>query len=110
MTMSCTLKKNEAEAPKEEQEKMVSVIRGVPLKPGFFVDDLEKTAAQSEELRVNGKVITSTLDELGLDAHPDKSGILVFGRRREKIKREGSRYICSQIVRYIRYITQNKHT
>ena len=35
-----------------------------------------------------GTAITKTLDELKMEAHQDKSGLLIFGRNREKLKEE----------------------
>ena len=86
MTMSSTLEEKIELRSAEEKKKIVSEVNGVPLEHEFFVDDLHKICADAEELAINGEVIDETLLELKLDAHPEKSGILVFGRKREALK------------------------
>ena len=72
----------------EEQKQMESVVGGVKMRKNFFVDDLAKINENVKEILLNCQVITESLDELGLKAHPDKSGLLVFGPEREKFKEE----------------------
>ena len=56
----------------------------------LFVDDAAGIAMTIEELRIVGKVLTEALDELALEAHPDKSRILLMGPKkyRDKMKKE----------------------
>ena len=71
----------------ESQREVINrTVNGITLGHNFFVDDLAKCCAGTEELVVNGEVITETLNELRLQAHADKSGVLVFGRRRDEFK------------------------
>ena len=86
MVMACTLNNNLERKPESEQKKLIGEVMGLKLEPGFFVDDLEKTTGDSESLRLNGDLVTESLNELQLESHPDKSGILVFGRKREQLK------------------------
>ena len=86
MTMAATLEEKIEMRSDEERKKIISEVKGVPLEPEFFVDDLHKICANEDELALNGEVIDETLAELKLDAHPEKSGILVFGRKREALK------------------------
>ena len=88
MVMACTLNDNLKRKSIETQNKIIGRVMGLKLEPGFFVDDLEKTSGNSESLRLNGELVTETLDELQLESHPDKSGILVFGRKREQMKKD----------------------
>ena len=55
-----------------------------------FVDDTNKTCETSEQARIGGKVFTQALNELGLEAHPDKSAMVIMGGKkyREKIMKE----------------------
>ena len=75
MTMAATLVEKIEMRSDEEKEKIISEVKGVPLEPEFFVDDLHKICANEDELAINGVVIDETLAELKLDAHPEKSGI-----------------------------------
>ena len=86
MVTSVTLDEKIQEKPEKIQRLIRSEIKGVPLEEEFFVDDLSKVAKDEVELAENGIVIDETLNELRLEAHPEKSGILVFGRNREKLK------------------------
>ena len=88
MVMACTLNDNLKRKSIETQNKIIGRVMGLKLEPGFFVDDLEKTSGNSESLRLNGELVTETLDKLQLESHPDKSGILVFGRKREQMKKD----------------------
>ena len=50
----------------------------------MFVDDFSKCCKSSNESKKMGEAVTKALTELKMEAHPDKSGILVFGKQREK--------------------------
>ena len=65
-----------------------SKVKGVTLNPNFFVDDLSKPCTSNAEVKLVGEVITKTLDELKLQAHPDKSGVLIFGKGGERFCEE----------------------
>ena len=55
-----------------------------------FVDDTLRMATDTKMARDGGKVFTEALDELSLEAHPDKSKIVVMGpkKAREEVKAE----------------------
>ena len=88
LVMSKTLEMKIKARDEEVRKIITSVIEGIALNHNFFVDDLAKTCAKNKEIKVNGEVITETLNELQLQAHAEKSGLLVFGREREKFKEE----------------------
>ena len=88
MVMACTLDNNFQRKSEEVKKKLIGEVKGLRMDPGFFVDDLEKTTGNCESLRLNGDLVTESLDELQLESHPDKSGVLVFGRKRDKMKEE----------------------
>lgn len=75
----------------EEQRVLNREVNNIKLYHNFFVDDLAKSCGSNLELKLNGEVITETLVELNLDAHPDKSGVLVFGKKKEKLRDEIAR-------------------
>ena len=50
-----------------------------------IIGKLNKVCVKTRELVVNADVITDTLDDLGLEAHPEKSGVLVFGKKRQEL-------------------------
>ena len=56
----------------------------------IFVDDTARIAEDTKMARDGGKVFTKALDELSLEAHPDKSKIVVMGSKklREETKKE----------------------
>ena len=56
----------------------------------MFVDDTLRMATDTKMARDGGKVFTEALDELSLEAHPDKSKIVVMGpkKAREEVKAE----------------------
>ena len=56
------------------------------LTPLMYVDDLSKTCSDAQESKKMGQVITESLRKLKMQAHPDKSCLLVFGKNKEKLK------------------------
>ena len=54
----------------------------------FFVDDLSKNNMTLAEISVNCKIITEMLNELRLDAHPEKSGLMVYGECKDEFMSE----------------------
>ena len=56
----------------------------------IFVDDTLRMATDTDMARDGGVVFTESLNTLSLEAHPDKSRIVVMGPRkmREKVKAE----------------------
>ena len=74
--------------PEIEKEEMISEVQGVKLYREFFVDDLSKNNITVREICLNSEVFTESLNELRLDAHPEKSGLLVYGELREEFKEE----------------------
>ena len=88
MVMAKTLENNMKSKSPSEQDLLIGKVKNLELKPNFFVDDLAKPCQNNSELKANGDVITETLDELKLQAHPEKSGILVFGENQEQLVKE----------------------
>ena len=88
MVMSKTLEVKAEMLEGREKLILIGEIDGIKLYHEFFVDDLSKNNMTKEELHVNCKIITQMLNELRLDAHPDKSGILVYGEKRDEFKDE----------------------
>ena len=86
LVMAKTLAVRIGQRAREERELINNQVKGISLYHNFFVDDLAKSCRNNEELKINGEVITETLRELQLEAHPEKSGVLVFGRRKEDLK------------------------
>mgnify|MGYP001162975371 FL=1 len=70
----------------EERATIIKSVGGITLHHNFFVDDLSKNCSEVKELEINANIITEALDELHLQAHPDKSGVLVYGKKREEFK------------------------
>ena len=70
----------------EEGATIIKSVGGITLHHNFFVDDLSKNCSEVKELEINANIITEALDELHLQAHPDKSGVLVYGKKREEFK------------------------
>ena len=85
MVMAKTLDNNIKKSSESDQKLIVSSVKGLVLKPNFFVDDLAKPCGKVPEVVANGRVITQTLDELSLTAHPDKSGVLIFGKKKAEL-------------------------
>ena len=88
MVMARTLANNIDGSDHKEKLEILGTVKGLELKPNFFVDDLAKPCQTVHELKATGKVITKTLNELSLSAHPEKSGILIFGGAKEKLEAE----------------------
>lgn len=88
MVMARTLVNKIENKSESEQKILTKQVDSFPLKHNFFVDDLSKPCEELIEVQVNCKVITEMLTELGLQAHPDKSGVLVFGLNKEQFKDE----------------------
>ena len=55
------------------------IYKDINCRSSEFVDDTFNAAKTAEESVVNGKVVTVTLDELALSAHPDKSKMIITG-------------------------------
>ena len=47
----------------------------------MYVDDLSKTCVNDIDSKDMGTAITASLKQLKMEAHPDKSGLLVFGKK-----------------------------
>ena len=88
MVMAKRLEVRIEEKPEEVKRKIIGEVDGVKCLPNFFVDDLEKTCVDETEVEANAGVITEMLNDLELQAHPDKSGVLVFGKGREQLIRK----------------------
>ena len=88
MVMAKTLENRIEERSEEEKKLIISEVSGVKLKPNFFVDDLAKNCGKVKEVKIMGEVISDTLNELRLDAHPEKSGVLMYGAEIDKFKKE----------------------
>ena len=67
---------------------MINSVKNIELSPLMYVDDIAKTCKTPDESKDMGQVITKSLGYLRMEAHPDKSGLLVFGRSREKMKKD----------------------
>ena len=62
----------------------------VEIDPLMFVDDLDTLAETPEAIREACRATTIALDNLGLQAHPEKSAVIFMGskRYRDKMRRE----------------------
>ena len=56
----------------------------ITLEPLIFVDDMHNSCKDSRESAAMGKAITTTLNELKMEAHSEKSGLLIFGKNKDK--------------------------
>ena len=88
MVMPKTLEVKTDERNEKDREDMIGEVDGVKMYREFFVDDLSKNNITLREILLNCEVITDTLGELRLTAHPEKSGLLVYGELREEFKKE----------------------
>ena len=88
LTMASTIDSQIKSKSEELGENMLNKVSGMELSPLMYVDDIAKTCKTPIESKEMGEVITSSLGYLRMEAHPDKSGLLVFGRSREKLKEE----------------------
>ena len=88
LTMGVVIDEKVDLVSEQKGAKITKQINGINLSHLMFVDDLSKCCLDSEESREMGVAITKALKELKMDAHPDKSGLLVFGQNRDKLKRE----------------------
>ena len=88
MVMAKTLDNRIEERTEEEKEEIIKEVGGVKLYPNFFVDDLAKNCSAGGEVSLMGEVITKMLDELKLQAHSEKSGVLVYGENQDDFKSE----------------------
>ena len=88
MVMPKTLEVKTEERDFDDRKDMIGEIDGVKMYREFFVDDLSKNNISLREIKLNAEVITNMLKELRLTAHPDKSGLLVYGEKRENFKVE----------------------
>ena len=87
LSMGQTLK-SASDAINEGKDKMV--IGDIILDPLQFVDDSIIVSEDTKQARTAGQVFTRALNELGLEAHADKSAMVVIGAKkyRDKIKKE----------------------
>ena len=93
VTMASTLEENmariEAEVVHEHENfSLTPQVGPITLHPLLFVDDMGKPCLDDMESAVMGSAITETLNELKMEAHSEKSGLLVFGKNREKIRQK----------------------
>ena len=93
ITMASCLEQNMAsveadEVFSDENFTLTPQVGPITLDPLLFVDDMNKTCLDSNESAKMGAAITETLDELKMSAHDEKSGLLIFGKNREKLQKE----------------------
>ena len=93
VTMASTLETNmankEAETVVEDEDFTLAPIAGpIAIQPLLFVDDMNKTCLNSKESKIMGEAITETLDELKMQAHDEKSGLLIFGKNKALFKEQ----------------------
>ena len=93
VTMASTLEENmastEAEALMEDEDfTLTPQVGPITLDPLLFVDDMFKACINTKESSIMGDAITDTLTELKMHAHEEKSGLLVFGKQRDRLKQE----------------------
>ena len=88
LTMACVIEDKIKELEERLSRKFVTEIKGLTLSQLMYVDDLSKCCSNSTESRLMGEAITKALRELKMQAHPEKSCILVFGKKREQIKEQ----------------------
>ena len=93
ITMATSLEQNMAATEAEiltndESFSLTPQVGPITLTPLVFVDDMSKTCRNSNESASMGKAITDTLNELKMKAHDEKSGLLVFGKNKENLRRE----------------------
>ena len=81
--MAVTINDKISLVEEESEKKIIQQVKGIELSHLMFVDDLSKCCLNSEESREMGVAVTKALTELKTDAHPDKSGLLVFGKERK---------------------------
>ena len=72
----------------QEQVKVIEQVENIPLTPLMYVDDIAKACKTVQESSDMGQVVTDSLNDLKMEAHSEKSGLLVFGRRRDKLRKE----------------------
>ena len=88
LTMATVIEDQIKEKSIETGKETINSVKNIKLSPLMYVDDIAKTCKTPIESKEMGEVITSSLGYLRMEAHPDKSGLLVFGRSREKLKEE----------------------
>ena len=72
----------------ETKREVITKVNSIPLSPLMYVDDIAKVCKTSLDSADMGQVVSDSLDDLKMSAHSEKSGLLVFGRKREKLKDE----------------------
>ena len=89
-SLSMAVKIDEGIMAKSEElnTQVIQKVDSIPLSPLMYVDDIAKTCKSTDESSNMGEVVTTSLDDLKMEAHPEKSGLLVFGRRRATLKNQ----------------------
>ena len=88
LTMAKVINDNIAKREEELGQKISAPLNGIPMSHLMFVDDFSKCCMTSEESKQMGIAITKALKSLKMEAHKDKSCILVFGKKRDSLKEE----------------------
>ena len=88
LTMATTIDSQITLKGEELGGSILNKTQGIVLSPLMYVDDIAKSCKNSTESARMGEVLTKSLSYLRMEAHPEKSGLLVFGRAREKLKAE----------------------
>ena len=86
LTMASTINGQITARSEEQGASILNSTQGIELSPLMYVDDIAKSCKTSAESAQMGQVLTKSLGYLRMEAHPEKSGLLVFGRAREKLK------------------------
>ena len=88
LTMATTIEDKVHTATDEKGREIIKNVDGITLSQLMFVDDISKCCIDSEESKDMGEVYTKSLKTMKMEAHPDKSCLVVFGKKREELKRD----------------------
>ena len=84
--LSCSLSMGQSFKAADDRMGNKFKMGDIEIDPLMFVDDALRLAGDAKAARQGGEVITEALDELGLQAHPDKSALLIVGTKKYKDK------------------------
>ena len=76
------IKLREAEKESDKYHETKISIGDVKIDPLMYIDDVERLTGSAEGAREGGEIFTNALNELGLEAHPDKSAQIIMGKKK----------------------------
>ena len=88
LSMAVKIEEKTDQIKEAVNREVILKVNDIPLSPLMYVDDIAKVCKTPQDSADMGQAISDSLDDLKMEAHSEKSGLLVFGKKRDKLKED----------------------